>query len=95
MASLAFHDTSHDPSIDRLTRAHVIRDMFARWSLFRDAAVSELILGPQGKVELDVSFAGEPALVRVVAGSVNEAYAILHEVAVTMVDVEQGRWARC
>jgi hypothetical protein len=95
MASLAFQDTSHDTSIDRLTRAHVIRDTFARSPLFCDAAVSELVLGPEGKVELNVSFDGEPTLVRVVAESVNEAYAILHELAVAMVDVEQGRWARC
>ena len=95
MAGLTFQDTSYDTSIDRLTRAHLIRDMFARSQLFRDAAVSELVLGPEGEVELDVSFDGEPALVRVVARSEDEAYAVLHELAVAMVDIDQGRWGRC
>jgi hypothetical protein len=45
-------------------------------------------------VGLDVSFDGGPTLFRVVAGSEDRAYAMLHELARAMVDVAQSHRAR-
>ena len=80
--------------IDRLARAHLIRDTFARSPLFRKAAVSEPVLTPGGEVTLNVSFDGGPTVFRVVAGSEGEAYAVLHELALDMVEIERSHEAR-
>jgi hypothetical protein len=76
-------------SVDRLVHAHVIRETFARSPLFREAALSELVLTPEGDVVVNISFDGGPAIFRVVAGSEAETYAVLHELARTMVEIEQ------
>jgi hypothetical protein len=76
-------------SIERHARLHLIRDVFARSPLFREAAVSGPVLTREGEVGLDVSFDGGPTLFRVVAGSEDRAYSMLHELARAMVDVDQ------
>jgi hypothetical protein len=80
----------HDVSIDQHVYVHLIRDVFSRSPLFRDAAVSEPLRTPEGDVALNVGFGDGPTVFRVVAGSGDEAYAILHELALAMVEVEQG-----
>lgn len=82
-------------SIDGHIHAHLIRETFAQSPLFRDAAVSEACLTPEGEVALNVSFEGGPTVFRVVAGSEVEAYAVLHELARAMVEIEQRHEARC
>lgn len=82
----------HAP-IDRLTRAHLIRETFARSPLFRDAAVSEPILTPESKLAITVGFDGGAPVFGVVASSEDEAYAVLHELAVTMVEIEESHRA--
>ena len=77
-------------SIDRLARVHLIREVFCRSPLFREAEVSEPLLGPAGEVALTVAFDQGPAVFQVVADSEEKAYAVLHALAGTMVDVE--RW---
>jgi hypothetical protein len=81
-------------SIERHARLHLIRDVFARSPLFRDAAVSGPVPTREGEVGLDVSFDGGPALFRVVAGSEDRAYAMLHELALAMVEVDEMHGAR-
>ena len=76
-------------SIERHARLHLIRDVFARSPLFRNAAVSGPIPAGEGEIGLDVSFDGGPALFRVVAGSEDRAYVMLHELALAMVEVDQ------
>ena len=85
----------NDASIDRRAHVHLIREVFARSPLFCEAAVSEPVLTRGGEVALDVSFDGGPTVFRVVAGSADEAYAMLYELALAMVEVEQGQGARC
>jgi hypothetical protein len=84
----------HDVSIDRLAHAHLIRDTFAGSPLFRDAAISEPAVTPAGGVALTVSFDGDPAVFRVVAGSEVRAYAVLLELAQAMVGIAQRHGAR-
>jgi hypothetical protein len=91
MALLA---TEH-ASIDRHTHVHLIRATFAQSALFREAAVSEPSFTPEGEAVLDVSFDGGPTIFSVVAGSEIEAYAVLHEVAQAMVEIERRHGARC
>lgn len=91
---MALMATQH-ASIDRHIHAHLIRATFAQSALFREAAVSEPFLTPEGEVALNVSFDGGPTVFGVVAGSEIEAYAILHELARAMVDIEQRHGAGC
>jgi hypothetical protein len=82
-------------TIDRHIHAHLIRATFAQSPLFRDAEVSEPFHTPEGAVALNVSFEGGPTVFRVVAGSEVEAYAVLHELARAMVEIEQRHAVRC
>jgi hypothetical protein len=84
----------HDVSIEREAYVHLIREAFARSPLFREAAISEALLTPEGDVALNVGFGDGPTVFRVVAGSEEEAYAILHELALAMVEVDQMHAAR-
>jgi len=86
MATMMLQD---NVSIERHARLHLIREVFARSPLFREAAVSGPVLTREGEVGLDVSFDGGPALFRVVAGSEDRAYVMLHELALAMVEVDQ------
>ena len=81
-------------AIDRHARWHLIRDVYARSPLFREAAVSGPVLTRDGEVGLDVSFDGGPTLFRVVAESEDSAYAVLHELALAMLDVDQRHRTR-
>lgn len=76
---------------DRLTVIQIIRRIFGRSPVFEDAIISEPRLGLGGEVIVDVSFERGPAAFRVVAPSAEEAYAILHELASAMVEIERGR----
>ena len=76
---------------DRLTVIQIIRRIFDRSPVFQGAIISEPRLGLGGEVIVDVSFEHGPAAFRVVAPSVQEAYAILHELASAMVEIERGR----
>jgi hypothetical protein len=89
MAFTAFQQAS----FDRISRAHLIRSTFAQSPLFSDAAVSEPIRTPEGDVALTVSFDGAPPVFGVVAGCEEDAYAVLHELALTMVEVDQSQRA--
>jgi len=80
--------------IERHARLHLIRDVFARSPLFRHAAVSGPVSAGEGEVGLDVSFDGGPTLFRVVAGSEDRVYAMLHELALAMVEVDQRKGSR-
>jgi hypothetical protein len=82
---------SHGTSFDRLSRAHVISAAFAQSPLFSDAAVSEPIRTPEGDVALTVSFDGAPPVFGVVAGCEEDAYAVLHELARTMVEIDRSQ----
>ncbi|HSB70258.1 MAG TPA: hypothetical protein VLT62_13070 [Candidatus Methylomirabilis sp.] len=76
---------------DRLTLVHIIRGIFDRSPVFREACISEPHIDPGGGVIVDVSFDHGPAAFRVVAPSAEEAYAILHELASAMVEIERDR----
>ncbi|HYL81211.1 MAG TPA: hypothetical protein VEU07_10395 [Candidatus Acidoferrum sp.] len=76
---------------DRLTVIQIIRGIFDRSPVFQDAIIAEPRLGLGGEVIVDVSFDHDPAAFRVVAPSVDEAYATLHQLASAMVEVERGR----
>ena len=82
-------------SIDRMGRAHLIRETFAQSDLFREAAVSDPLPGPDGEVTLDVSFDGGPTIFRVVANSEERAYAALLELARAMVEIDQAHRVPC
>jgi UV-stimulated scaffold protein A len=78
---------------DRLTVVQIIRRIFARSPMFRDALISDPRITADGEAILEVSFEHGPPAFRVVAPSAEEAYAILHELASTMVEIERGRHA--
>ena len=78
-----------DISIEREAHTRLIRDVFARSPLFCDAAVSSPVLTRNGEVEVGVSFGDDPVVFRVVAAFEYEAYAILHELALAMVAVDE------
>lgn len=84
---------AQEAPIDHLARVHLIREVFARSPLFREAVVSEPLLGPAGEVVLAVSFDRGPAMLQVVADTEEKAHAILLKLAEAMVDVERWHWA--
>ncbi len=76
--------------LDRHTMVQVIQEIFGRSPIFCDAIISESYAGLKGKVTVDVSFGRGATAFRVVAPSVEEAYAVLHELATAMVELERG-----
>ncbi len=72
-------------AIDRLTVVQAIHDLHAQSPAFRDAVISEPLVGPAGAVILDVSI-GQDTAFRVVAPTADEAYALLHELIDSMID---------
>jgi hypothetical protein len=75
---------------DRLTIVQIIQRIFARSPVFRDALISGPHLGPEGEMIVEVSFDHGPTAFRVVAPSEEKAYAILHELASAMVEIERS-----
>ncbi len=82
--------TSADASI----LGELIRRIFAESRVFSGALVSPPQVGPEGEVMLEVGFGRHPPLLRVVAPTAQKAYAILHELAGAMVDIERRRHAQ-
>ena len=79
-----------EAGIDCLTLVEAIRGVFARSPIFRDAEIVESRERSGGALALDVSFGRGPTALRVVAHTDKEAYAILHELASTMVEIERN-----
>ena len=77
-----------DVSIERVAYVNLIQRAFARSPLFCDATISEPLLTRGGEVSIGVSFGDGPVVFRVVAGSDDEAYAILNELADAMVEID-------
>lgn len=77
----------HRSSIDRLTLVQLIRAIFSRSPLFREPVISESVMGSKGEVAVNVSFDHGPTVFRVVAPSGDEAYSILYELALAMVEI--------
>lgn len=77
--------------VDRTTLVAAIREVFARSAIFGDATLSDPCTGPGGEVTVDVRFDSGPPTLRVTAASDTTAYAILHELASVIVDVERER----
>ncbi len=75
---------------DRLIVLQGIQEIFARSPVFCDAMISEPFVGSEDDVAVDVSFERGSTAFRVVAPSEEEAYAVLHELATAMVELEQG-----
>ena len=82
--------TPHSPQDDHSALVRSIREIFDRSPLFRDARISEPHAGPEGRVSLEVRFGSGPALFHIVAPCPERAYAILHELAVSLVGVERA-----
>ncbi len=80
---------------DHLKSVEAIREAFSRSPLFREVALSEPAVQRTGEVAVDVSFDGGPTVFRVVAPSEAKAYAVLHELALAMVDVDRMHRAVC
>jgi hypothetical protein len=68
-----------------------IRGLLDRSPVFRGAQISlpQAYLG--GEVSVAVGFGGGPALFRIVAPSVEKAYALLYEFARSLVEMEDRR----
>jgi hypothetical protein len=85
---------SIDPRLaerDRSTLIRTIQETFEHSSAFRDAHISEPQVGSEGEVSVEVRFGSSPALFRVVARSRRRAYALLYELAVSLVAAERDR----
>jgi len=82
--------SGHRISIDRLTLVEEIRRVVARSPIFRDAVISHPSKGPRGEVTVDLRCDHRPTVLRVTAPSDEEAFAILHELASAMVEVERS-----
>ena len=82
-------------SIDRLTLVQLIRGIFSRSPIFRESVISEAMPDRKGEVVLVVRFDRGPTVLRVVAPSADEAYSILHELALAMVENGSNHHALC
>ena len=83
-----------ETEIDCLTLVEAVRGVFARSPIFREAEIVESRDTSGGALALDVSFGRGPTALRVVAQTTTEAYAILHELASTMVEIERSLHVR-
>lgn len=81
--------SGHRPVLDRVAQVAAIRGAFARSAMFRDATLTEPRLGPDGNVTVAVRFNQGPPALSVTAPSEETAYAILHELAGAMVEMER------
>jgi hypothetical protein len=90
MATLTYWSTP-----DRLNSVEAIREVFAQSSLFREVALSEPAVQRTGEVAVDVSFDCGPTVFRVVGPSEAKVYAVLHELARAMVDVDRRHRTVC
>ena len=70
------------------------RDL-SRSPIFREPVISEAGPGRKGEVDLAVSFGHGPTVFRVVAPSADEAYSILHELALVMVETDSNYRMLC
>lgn len=82
------------PPLDRFAIVEKIRDVFDRSPVFRDAQISDPLPSPDGGVSVSVRFGRAPALFRIVAPSPEKAYAVLYELASSMVQAESSRQIR-
>jgi hypothetical protein len=82
---------SPQPPLDRFAIAEKVRSVFERSAAFRDARISDPQTSPEGQVSISVAFGRSPALFRVVAPSVEKAYAILYELARGVVEKDVRR----
>jgi hypothetical protein len=71
-----------------------IRGLLDRSPVFRGAQISLPQADLGGAVSVAVGFEGGPALFRIVAPSVEKAYAVLYEFARSLVEMENHRHRR-
>ncbi len=83
------------PTGERHGVVEAIRDVFAESPLFREVRLSEPVVELTGEVAVDVSFDDGPPVFRVVAPSVSQVYAKLHELACVMVEVDDRQTPVC
>jgi hypothetical protein len=83
----------HQPSIDHRTLVQLIRGVFARSPIFREAVISELLSGPDGEAIVDVSFGHGRTAFRVVASTEDDVCAILCDLAFAVSENDQSRRA--
>jgi len=80
--------------VDGPTIMQKIRDVFGRSPVFREALISDPLPSPDGGVSVEVRFGPTPALFRIVAPSPDKAYAVLYELASSMIQAEESRRLR-
>ena len=71
----------HRSSSDHSTLVQLVRGVFARSPIFREAVISEPLSGPDGEAIVDVSFGHGRTAFRVIASTEDDAYAILCDLA--------------
>jgi hypothetical protein len=91
MAAASFHASP----LDRPTTMQKMRDVFGRSPVFHEAQISDPLPSPDGGVSVDVRFGRAPALFRIVAPFPEKAYAILYELASSMIQAQESRRAPC
>ena len=79
----------HRLSNDRRTLVQLIRGVFARSPIFREAVISEPLSGPDGEAIVDVSFGYGRTAFRVIAPSEDDVYAILCDLAFAVGEDDQ------
>ncbi|HWU36566.1 MAG TPA: hypothetical protein VN203_02905 [Candidatus Acidoferrum sp.] len=72
---------------DQSALVRIIREIFDRSPLFQNSRISEPHTGPEGGVSVEVCFGSRPALFHIVAPCPEQAYAILYEVAMSLVSM--------
>ena len=86
--------SSQPTAFDSLDMIEKIRGLLDRSPVFRGAQISLPQTYPGGEVSVAVGFGGGTALFRIVAPSVDKAYAVLYEFARSLVERENHRHRR-
>ena len=81
-------------AFDSMGMIEKIQGLLNRSSVFRGAQISLPQTYPGGEVSVAVGFGGGTALFRIVAPSVEKAYAVLYEFAHSLVEMENRRHRR-
>jgi len=90
MAAPSLYSSAFDP-VSMLER---VRGLLDRSRIFRGARISLSQVDLGGEVRVDVGIGGGPAICRIFAPSLEKAYAVLYEFALSIAETENRRQRR-
>jgi hypothetical protein len=86
--------SANSSAFDTVGMLEKVRSLLDRSRVFRGTQISLSQVDLGGEVRVDVGFGGGPALCRIVAPSLEKAYGVLYEFALSVAETEDLRQRR-